>query len=75
MTTFTNEIDASGLKCPAPIIKASKALKKMSEGETLKVISTDVGSLADMSSLCKQKGYEMVEQEKIDDSYLYFIKK
>ena len=47
-------LDASGLNCPMPILKTKKALKGMSAGETLEVISTDAGSVKDLVAFCNQ---------------------
>ncbi|MCB1995870.1 MAG: sulfurtransferase TusA family protein, partial [Rhodoferax sp.] len=44
------EIDTRGLNCPLPILKAKKALAEMSSGETLKVVSTDPGSMRDFKA-------------------------
>ena len=43
----TKEIDARGLNCPLPILKAKKALAEMRSGEVLKVVATDPGSMRD----------------------------
>lgn len=57
------ELDARGLNCPLPILKAKKALADMSSGQTLCVISTDAGSVRDFQAFAKQTGNELVEQK------------
>ena len=47
MADFDRELDASGLNCPLPILRARKALSDMERGQTLRVISTDQGSVKD----------------------------
>ena len=58
----TKELDARGLNCPLPILKAKKALADMISGQTLKVIATDAGSVRDFQAFAKQTGNELVEQ-------------
>jgi tRNA 2-thiouridine synthesizing protein A len=58
----TKELDARGLNCPLPILKAKKALADMSSGDTLKVIATDAGSVRDFQAFAKQTGNELLEQ-------------
>ena len=50
------ELDARGLNCPLPILKAKKALSEMLSGQTLRVVSTDAGSVRDFQAFAKQTG-------------------
>lgn len=68
-------LDAKGLNCPLPIIKAKKALKGLSPGETLAVESTDPGSVADFAAFCRQTGNELVSSDQAGDVYNFEIKK
>ncbi|HFC92456.1 MAG TPA: hypothetical protein ENJ51_06555 [Leucothrix mucor] len=45
MTAYNAEIDASGKKCPTSIINASRGLKGLNDGEVLKLIATDIGTI------------------------------
>jgi TusA-related sulfurtransferase len=54
------ELDARGLNCPLPILKAKKALADMTAGQVLRVISTDAGSVRDFQAFAKQTGNELV---------------
>ncbi|WP_417069520.1 sulfurtransferase TusA family protein [Niveibacterium terrae] len=56
------ELDVRGLSCPLPILRAKKALSEMEEGQTLRVIATDTGSVRDFQAFCKQTGHELVAQ-------------
>jgi TusA-related sulfurtransferase len=56
------ELDARGLNCPLPILKAKKALADMTSGQTLRVVSTDAGSVRDFQAFAKQTGNELLEQ-------------
>ena len=59
---IVKEVDARGLNCPLPILKAKKALAELQSGELLKVLSTDGGALRDFQAFAKQTGNELVEQ-------------
>jgi len=75
MSDFTEELDASGLTCPLPIIRAKKALTKLESGDVLKIISTDPGSVKDFESFAKQTGNELLESSTDDDSFVFRLKK
>ena len=53
---FQKELDARGLNCPLPILKAKKALAEMATGEVLKIVATDSGSVRDFQAFAKQTG-------------------
>ncbi len=55
-------LDAKGLNCPLPILKAKKALKEVPSGGTLEILATDPGSVADFAAFCRTTGNEIVEQ-------------
>lgn len=68
-------LDAKGLNCPLPIIKAKKTLKGMAPGEVLAIESTDPGSVADFAAFCRQTGNELVSSDQAGDIYNFEIKK
>jgi TusA-related sulfurtransferase len=55
-------VDAQGLNCPLPILKAKKALNSMQSGQTLLVLATDQGAERDFNTFARQTGNELVEQ-------------
>jgi tRNA 2-thiouridine synthesizing protein A len=71
----TQTLDAKGLNCPLPILKAKKALKGMNAGEVLEILSTDPGSVADFDAFCKTTGNELLSSDTSGDVYTYYIKK
>ncbi|RKZ39783.1 MAG: SirA family protein [Gammaproteobacteria bacterium] len=75
MAAFDQELDASGLNCPLPILRAKKALNGMETAQTLRVIATDPGSVKDFDAFAKQTGNELVESTEEGGKYLFFIKK
>lgn len=68
-------LDAKGLNCPLPILKAKKALKSVPAGGTLEILSTDAGSVADFAAFCRTTGNELVEQSEQDGIYIFLIRK
>ena len=68
-------LDAKGLNCPLPILKTKKALKSLAGGNTLEVISSDPGSVADFAAFCRTTGNELLEQNEADGIYTYLIRK
>ena len=68
-------LDAKGLNCPLPILKAKKALKSLTGGQILEVVSTDPGSVADFAAFCRTTGNELMEQSEDSGVYTYLIKK
>ena len=72
---FDREVDARGLNCPLPILKAKKALAELSSGQVLKVVSTDPGSLRDFQAFARQTGNEMIGQDEAGRSWTFFLKR
>jgi tRNA 2-thiouridine synthesizing protein A len=68
-------LDAKGLNCPLPILKAKKALKDVPPGGTLEVLATDPGSVADFQAFCRTTGNELVESTQTGDTYRFLIKR
>ena len=68
-------LDAKGLNCPLPILKAKKALKGMEAGKVLEILSTDPGSVADFAAFCNQTGNELLSSATAGDVYTFEIKK
>lgn len=68
-------LNAEGLNCPLPILKAKKMLKSVPSGEVLKIISTDPGSVADFAAFCRQTGNELLSSSSEGDKYLFEIKR
>jgi TusA-related sulfurtransferase len=69
------ELDARGLNCPLPILKAKKALAEMTSGQVLKVIATDSGSHRDFQAFAKQTGNELIQQETAGADYVTVMRR
>ncbi len=72
---FDSELDASGLNCPLPILRAKKAISALEAGQMLKIIATDPGSVKDFEAFCKQTGNELVSTGEEDGKFVFAIKK
>lgn len=69
------EVDARGLNCPLPILKAKKALADMQSGQTLRVFATDAGSLRDFQAFAKQTGNELLEQQTVGEDFIHVLRR
>ncbi|HMB60940.1 MAG TPA: sulfurtransferase TusA family protein [Xanthomonadales bacterium] len=68
-------LDAKGLNCPLPILKAKKSLKEVPAGGTLEVWATDPGSVADFQAFCRMTGNELLEHDEADGIFRFLLKK
>lgn len=68
-------LDAKGLNCPLPIVKAKKALNQIPPGGVLQILATDPGSKADFEAFCRATGNELIEASEEDGVYTYLIKR
>ena len=69
------EIDATGLACPMPLLKAKRALNGMQPGQRLRVLATDRGSVRDFRVFAEQSGHRLLESEASDGVYRYLLEK
>lgn len=72
---FDKELDARGLNCPLPILRCKKALAEISNGQVLKVMATDPGSVKDFQAFCKQTGHELLSLEQNENLFTFYIRK
>ncbi|MEJ2362792.1 MAG: sulfurtransferase TusA family protein [Gammaproteobacteria bacterium] len=75
MANFDQELDATGLNCPLPILRAKKALGGMGSGQVLHIIATDPGSVKDFEAFAKQTGNTLVESKEEGGKFTFLIKK
>jgi tRNA 2-thiouridine synthesizing protein A len=72
---FHKDLDARGLSCPLPILKAKKALAEMTSGEILRVIATDPGSVRDFQAFARQTGNLLLGQSEENKEYTFFMQR
>ena len=68
-------LDARGLVCPMPLVKARQALMVVGRGATICVLATDPDSVADFTNFCDATGHRLVSSEQRDDVYLFVVEK
>lgn len=74
-TAFDKEVDARGLNCPLPILKAKKALAELSSGQVLKVVATDPGSPRDFEAFARQTGNALVRQKAGEREWTFWLRR
>jgi tRNA 2-thiouridine synthesizing protein A len=72
---FDKDLDARGLNCPLPILRAKKALTEMASGQVLRIVATDPGSVKDFQAFSKQTGNELLSHAAADKEFTFFMKK
>jgi tRNA 2-thiouridine synthesizing protein A len=75
MTMETRTLDARGLRCPLPVLKARKALKELADGEILHVLATDPGAVKDFEAFCRTTGHRLIASREADGVYDFTIAK
>lgn len=69
------ELDARGLNCPLPILRAKKSINDLESGQVLHIIATDPGSVKDFEAFCKQTGNELVSSGETNGEFTFDIRK
>ena len=69
------EVDARGLQCPLPLLKAKQALNTLASGGLLRVRSTDAGSVRDFEVFARQTGHALLEASSADGTFAFLLRK
>jgi len=72
---FQKDLDARGLNCPLPILKAKKALAEMESGEVLRIVATDTGSVRDFQALAKQTGNALLAHTVENGEFTFLMRR
>ena len=75
MAVFDQELDASGLNCPLPVLRAKKAVSTLQSGRVLRVVATDPGSVKDFEAFAKQTGNPLLESGVEEGKFIFLLKK
>jgi tRNA 2-thiouridine synthesizing protein A len=67
-------LDAKGLNCPLPILKAKKALSTLPPGGTLEVLATDPGAVKDFQAFSRTTGHELIESTTEGNVFRFVLK-
>jgi len=71
----TKVLDARGLLCPMPIVKAGKEMKSLAPGDVLKVLATDRGAIADFPAWADDTGNQLLKWEEEGGALVFYIRK
>ena len=69
-----HEVDARGLSCPLPILRAKKALGGLQSGQVVRVLATDPGAPRDFERFTRQTGHELVRTETVDEAFCFYLR-
>ena len=70
---FDKEVDALGLNCPLPILRAKKALSEIASGQTVRVLATDPGAVKDFEAFARQTDNTLLSQQETGDNEFEFF--
>ncbi len=68
-------LDATGLLCPLPVLRAQKALRDMAAGDVIDVLATDTASVNEFPAFCRQTGHELLEWEQTGGQFRFRLRK
>jgi len=69
------DLDARGLNCPLPILKAKKALAELASGEVLRIVATDTGSVRDFQAFAKQTGNALLAHTVMNGEFTFWLRR
>jgi tRNA 2-thiouridine synthesizing protein A len=72
---FDKELDARGLNCPLPILRAKKSLGELQSGQVLKILATDPGAVKDFQAFAKQTGNELLSHSEANKEFIFYMKR
>lgn len=73
--TVDVEVDARGLACPMPLLKAKQAIQRMQTGQLVRVMATDPGSVRDIKAWIMQSGHSLLSFVEADNTFIYILRK
>lgn len=73
--TWDEELDAQGLLCPLPVLKARKRLKGMAPGSILRVLTTDPAAVIDIPHFCTEAGHSLLATGAEGHAQYYLIRR
>ncbi len=72
---WDQELDATGLLCPLPVLRTAKRLRKMANGETLRLIADDPAAVIDVPHFCAEQGHEVLDQSQTGEHLEFILRK
>ncbi|WP_292286823.1 sulfurtransferase TusA family protein [Marivita sp.] len=72
---MSDDLDATGLLCPLPVLKTRKRLMALSSGDELRILTDDPAAIVDMPHFCAEAGHTLVESAAQADGMVWVIRK
>ena len=72
---MSGHLDAKGLKCPLPVLRARKAIKSVEIGSELKVLATDSAAPKDFKAFCSQTGHLLISMKEYDGVFEFVLRR
>ncbi len=69
------ELDARGLNCPLPVLRARKVMRALTPGTVLRLLATDPGAVHDVAAMCEHTGDRLIERKEKDGIFIFRIEK
>ncbi|MFZ3582431.1 sulfurtransferase TusA family protein [Loktanella sp. DJP18] len=69
------DLDASGLLCPLPVLKARKRLSALASGQVLRMRATDPAAVIDVPHFCAEAGHDLLSASDEGEAQIYLIRK
>lgn len=73
--TWDEEVDATGLLCPLPVLRARKRIRALAPGQVLRLIATDPAALVDVPHFCREAGHEILAMEERVGDRVWLIRR
>ncbi|WP_411892060.1 sulfurtransferase TusA family protein [Yoonia sp. SDW83-1] len=73
--THDAELDATGLLCPLPVLKARKRLQALQSGQVLRMLADDPAAIVDVPHFCTEAGHDLLDMADTDKAQIYLIRK
>ena len=74
-TDWDAELDATGLLCPLPVLKARRRLREMNRGQVLRILSDDPAAVIDFPHFCEEQGHRLQTAETESAPYVFLVRK
>ncbi|WP_413719966.1 sulfurtransferase TusA family protein [Silicimonas sp. MF1-12-2] len=69
------ELDATGLLCPLPVLKAAKRMRALPSGGMMRLFADDPAAIVDVPHFCAEQGHQLLSSEETDGVQIYVIRK
>ncbi len=73
--TYDADLDAKGLLCPLPVLKARKRLQALVSGQVLRMEADDPAAIVDVPHFCAEVGHTLLGTEDVAGAQVYLIRK